>query len=399
MQSRPYVTDAPVRPTFLPFGVPSIGPEEREAMDRVLRSNWIGQGNLCVEFEERVAGYVGSRHAVFVNSATAGLHLALMALGVQPGDEVVTTPMTFVATVNVIEHCGARPVLADIDPVSLNIDPAEIAAKVTSRTKAIMGVHFGGRPFDMEAVRRAVGRDIPIVEDAAHAIGARAAGGRMIGSTGNICVFSFYANKNMTTGEGGMIVTDDGQLAEKMRIMRLHGLSSDAWKRFTSKELNRSLAILPGFKYNSTDMNAALGMVQLRRLEAFLSRRAEIARLYDEQLADIEEIELVPRPDAEGERHALHLYVIKLRLERLALDRNEVVGALRQENIGAGIHYDAVHLHPFYRETYGWLAHDFPIATAESARVLTLPGQPSMSDDDALSVVAGLRRVIAHARK
>lgn len=394
-----YVTESPTRTEFLPFGQPTFGDEERTALLQVLDSRWIGQGKKCVDFEKAVAQYVGAENGVFVNSATAGLHLALMALGVGPGDEVITTPMTFVATVNVIEHCGATPVLADIDPITLNIDPKSVAAKITPRTKAVLGVHFAGRPFDLAAVRQAIGPEIPIVEDAAHGIGGRYPGGGMIGSSGNIVVFSFYANKNMTTGEGGMIVTNDAALAEKMSVMRLHGLSSDAWNRFTSKKLNRSLAILPGYKYNSTDLNAALGLVQLMRLEGFLRRREEIADIFDRELAPFSEFELVPRPNENSERHALHLYVIKLQLDALRIDRNEFVEALREENIGAGIHYDAVHLHPFYHDTYGWRPSDYPVSTAISQRVLTLPGQPAMSDEDAFSVVEGLRRVLRYARR
>jgi dTDP-4-amino-4,6-dideoxygalactose transaminase len=397
--STPYRTESPARTTFLPFGVPTFGEEEREALLAVLDSRWIGQGSLCVDFEQRLARYVGTRHGVFVNSATAGLHLSLMALGVGPGDEVITTPLTFVATVNVIEHCGATPVLADIDARTLNVDPEAVARCVSPKTKAIVGVHFAGRPFDIDGIRRRVGTGIPIVEDAAHAIGGRFAGGKMVGASGNLTVFSFYANKNMTTGEGGMIVTDDADVAERTSIMRLHGLSSDAWKRFTSKKLNRSLAILPGFKYNSTDMNAALGIAQLARLEEFLTRREAIAAAYDRALGDVDEIELIERPNRDGERHALHLYIVKLRLERLTADRNEIVSALREENIGAGIHYDAVHLHPFYRETYCWKPHDFPVATDVSARVLTLPGQPNMTDDDVASVVLALKRVVRHYRR
>jgi len=388
-----YVADAPARTEFLPFGVPSFGQEERDALLGVLDSRWIGQGNLCAEFERRLAAYAGTKEGVFVNSATAGLHLSLMALGVGPGDEVITTPMTFVATVNVIEHCGATPVLADIDPVTLNIDPAEVARAVTPRTKAVIGVHFAGRPFDIDGVRRAAGSNVPIVEDAAHAIGGRMTGGAMVGNSGNPVVFSFYANKNLTTGEGGMIVTDDAEFAERTRIMRLHGLSSDAWNRFTSKSLKRSLAILPGYKYNSTDLNAALGLVQLGRVEGFLERREEIARRYDRELADIAEIETIERPNRDGERHALHLYVVKLRLDRLRVDRNEFVAALREENIGAGIHYDAVHLHPFYRDSYDWKPEDFPVSSSLSQQVLTLPGQPSMSDADVCAVVEAVRRV------
>lgn len=393
MLSTAYTTTTPARASFLPFGVPSIGDEERRAMLEVLDSNWIGQGTRCVDFERDVAKYTGASEGVFVNSATAGLHLSLMAYGVRPGDEVITTPMTFVATVNVIEHCGATPVLADIDPISLNIDPRRVAEKISARTKAVIGVHFAGRPFDMAGIRRAIGDRIPIIEDSAHAIGGRHIGGTMVGSGENLSVFSFYANKNLTTGEGGMVMTNDVEIAERLRIMRLHGLSTDAWRRFTAKELTRSLAILPGYKYNSTDMNAALGIEQLKKLERFLSRREEIAQTYDRELGGVPYLEIVPRPNNDGERHALHLYLVKLNLEHLAVDRNKFVAALREENIGAGIHYDAIHLHPFYHQTYGWTPDDFPIATDVSSRVLTLPGQPAMSDDDVYSVINGVARV------
>lgn len=399
MQSIGPERSAPARREFLPFGAPALGPAERDALLEVLDSGWIGQGRLCAEFERRIAEYVGVEHGVFVNSATAGLHLALLALGVGPGDEVITTPMTFVATVNVIEHCGATPVFADIDPVTLNIDPEGVAGAVTPRTKAVVGVHFAGRPFDLDGVRRAVGPSIPIVEDAAHAIGGRMRGRRMIGASGNIAVFSFYANKNITTGEGGMIVTVDPAVAERTSIMRQHGLSSDAWARYGSKNLNPSLAILPGFKYNSTDLNAALGIAQLARIEAFLARREAIAAAYDRELAGIEEIELIPRPNAEGERHALHLYVIKVRLDRLRVTRDRFVELLREENVGAGVHYAAVHLHPFYRDAYGWLPSDFPAASAASQRVLTLPGQPSMTDDDVAAVVEAVVRIARQHRR
>lgn len=384
---------------FLPFGAPTLGQAERDALVAALDSGWIGQGQLCAQFERRIAEYVGADHAVFVNSATAGLHLALLALGVAPGDEVITTPMTFVATVNVIEHCGAVPVFADIDPVTLNIDPNAVAAAVTPRTKAVTGVHFAGRPFDLDGVRRAVGPSIPILEDAAHAIGGRMREGRMIGASGNVAVFSFYANKNITTGEGGMIVTDDSTIAERTGIMRQHGLSSDAWARYGSKHLNPSLAVLPGFKYNSTDLNAALGIAQLGRIEAFLERREEIAAAYDRELSGVGEIELIPRLNAEGERHALHLYVVKVRLERLRVTRDRFVELLREENVGAGIHYAAVHLHPFYRDAYGWRPNDFPNAAAASQRVLTLPGQPGMSDDDVAGVIAAVTRVARQNRR
>lgn len=361
---------------------------------KVLDSGWIGQGKLCSEFERRIAYYVGVEHGVFVNSATAGLHLALMAHGVQPGDEVITTPMTFVATVNVIEHCGATPVLADIDPLTLNIDPEAVKRAVTPNTKAVIGVHFAGRAFDLDGVRRAVGPSIPIIEDAAHAIGGRLLGGRMIGSSGNLAVFSFYANKNITTGEGGMVLTDDSLVAERMKIMREHGLSSDAWNRFNKKQLQPSVAIMPGFKYNSTDLNAALGIAQLDRIGEFLARREAIANAYDRGLSGIDELEILPRPNANGERHALHLYIVRVKRDRLRVTRNEFVELLRERNIGAGIHYAAVHLHPFYRNAYGWRPEQFPVALEASHEVVSLPGQPGLTEGEVDYVIENIKNIV-----
>ncbi len=386
---------AQIRPDFLPFGTPTLGAAERDAVVKVLESGWIGQGPLCERFEDELAEYVGAKRGVFVNSATAGLHLSLVAAGIGPGDEVITTPMTFVATVNVIEHCGATPVLADIDATTLNLSPTHVANAVTPRTKAVIGVHFGGRAFDLDGVRAAVGDGVAVIEDAAHAIGGRMPLGGMIGSSGNLVVFSFYANKNITTAEGGMIVTNDEAVAERLKIMRLHGLASDAWNRFASKQLTPSLAILPGFKYNSTDLNAALGLAQLNRIEEFLARREAIARAYDAGLSDVEGIELLARPNAHGARHALHLYIVKVKRGRAGLTRDDFVRMLRERNVGAGVHYAAVHLHPFYRNAYGWHPEQFPSALAVSQEVLSLPGQPGMSDGDVQYVIDTVRDIAA----
>ncbi len=386
---------ARIRRDFLPFGTPTLGPAERDAVVKVLESGWIGQGPLCERFENELAEYVGAKHGVFVNSATAGLHLSLVASGIGPGDEVITTPMTFVATVNVIEHCGATPVLADIDATTLNLSPEHVAKAVTPRTKAVIGVHFGGRAFDLDGVRAAVGDGVAVIEDAAHAIGGRMPLGGMIGSSGNLVVFSFYANKNITTAEGGMIVTNDAKVAERLKMLRLHGLPTDAWNRFASKQLTPSLAVLPGFKYNSTDLNAALGLAQLDRIEDFLARREAIARAYDAGLSDVEGIELLSRPNVHGARHALHLYIVKVKRSRNGLTRDDFVAMLRQRNVGAGVHYAAVHLHPYYRDAYGWHPEQFPSALAVSHEVLSLPGQPSMSDDDVHYVIDTVRDIAA----
>lgn len=397
--SVPYQTATPVRSDFLSFGTPSLDGRESVALVDVLNSRWLTQGEVTLAFERAIAEYVGAKEALFVNSCTAGLHLSLIAAGVRPGDEVITTPMTFVATVNVIEHCGGVPVFADVDPATLNITPESVARAVTSKTKAVLGVHFGGRPFDIEGIRKVIPADVAIVEDAAHALGASYPGGKRVGSSGNLVNFSFYANKNLTTGEGGMVVCNDRELADTMRVWRLHGLEVNAWNRYASKAYHRSMASVPGFKYNSTNINAALGLAQLEKFPRFQERREQIAAMYDSLLSDVENVEIVPRLNAGGERHALHLYVVKLNLDALSAGRDEIVVALRQENIGVGVHYDAVHLHPFYANKYGWQPEDFPIAYDISQRVISLPGQPAMSDADVLSVVEGLRKVLAHYRR
>ena len=302
----------PVRERFLPFGAPCLGEEEIAEVVDTLRSGWIGTGPKAQMFEDEFATYVGAKYAVSLNSCTAGLFLSLVALGIGSGDEVITTPLTFAATVNVIEHVGARPVFADIDPTTLNIDSGQVERTINSHTRAILPVHFGGLACDMDSLQAiATKHGIAIIEDAAHATGTRYRG-RMVGSIGKLTAFSFYANKNLTTGEGGMLTTDDTALDEKIRVLRLHGLSRDAWKRFATRRLMKSDIIMPGYKFNMPDLAAAIGIHQLHKQEKFLEVRERYAQIYDAAFESLPVI-LQPRPrDLSFNRHSLHLYLLML---------------------------------------------------------------------------------------
>lgn len=384
----------PVRDALLPFGTPCLGEEEIEEVVRTLRSGWIGTGPKTQQFEQEFAAYVGSKHAVAVNSCTAGLHLSLLTIGVGPGDEVITTPLTFAATANVIEHCGARPIFVDIDPITLNIDPARLEAAITERTRAIIPVHFGGLACDMDRVMQIANRHrLIVIEDAAHAIGTRYRG-RMVGSIGHLTSFSFYPNKNITTIEGGMITTDCDEWAETLQIYRLHGMSSDAWKRYRTRRLTLSDVVLPGYKYNMTDVQASLGIHQLRKLESFLVVRGTYAKLFDEAFVDMEGVSLQPRSADEENRHALHLYVLLVAPDRFTVGRNEIIDALLAENIGAALHYRALHTHPFYQNKYGYQPQDFPNAYRAGDQILSLPLTPMMTRSDVDDVIRAVRKVL-----
>jgi dTDP-4-amino-4,6-dideoxygalactose transaminase len=377
---------------FLVFGKPVLGEEEVEAVADVIRSAWIGTGDRCIEFERAFADHVGASHGIAVSSCTAALHVALVAAGIGPGDEVITTALTFVATAHAIAHAGATPVLADVDRDTLNIDVVDVRRRVTERTRAIIPVHFGGLAVDLAGLR-AIAHDAGavLIEDAAHAVGT-VHEGQPIGATGIAC-FSFYPNKNMTTGEGGMVTTNDDELAERMHVLRLHGLSRDAWERFRSKRVVRSDAIALGFKYNLTDIQAAMGLVQLRKLDSFMEVRRRLAAAYDHELEDIAGLHAQPRPWSDTERHAHHLYVVQVDAAEFGVDRDDLLAALRAENIGAGVHYRAVHLHPYYHKALGLLASDLPVATELSERVLSLPLSAGMTEDDVARVGAALRRI------
>jgi dTDP-4-amino-4,6-dideoxygalactose transaminase len=387
----------PVRDDFLVFGSPFIGQEEIEEVVATLRSAWIGTGPRAHQFEEDFRAYEGARFAAAVSSCTAALHLSLLASGLGPGDEVVTSPMTFCATINAIIHAGARPVLADVDPRTMNLNPQEVERVLTPRTRAIIPVHFAGRSCDMDALGAiARSRRLKIIEDCAHAIETRYRG-IPAGRFGLAGCFSFYATKNVVTGEGGMVITDDEDFASRIRILALHGMTKDAWKRYTDEGFKHYQVVRPGFKYNFTDMQAALGIHQLRRVEAGLKRREEIWRAYDAAFADLPC--QTPAPPEPATVHARHLYTLLLNLEELRVNRDEILDALTRENIGVGVHYIAVHLHPYYRDAYGFQRGDFPAAEGISDRTVSLPLSPKLSDRDVEDVIRAVRRVLLYFKR
>jgi UDP-4-amino-4,6-dideoxy-N-acetyl-beta-L-altrosamine transaminase len=385
-----------VRDEFLPFALPTIEEDEIAEVVDTLRSGWITTGPKVKRFEAAFAEYVGAKHAVAVNSCTAALHIALTAAGIGPGDEVITSPLTFCSTANVVVHLGGTPVFADIGP-DLNIDPDEIVRRITPRTRALVPVHFSGQPCRMDEILSVAHQnELVIVEDAAHAAGAKYRD-QMVGNIGDVTAFSFYAIKNMTTGEGGMITTDDDALAEQMRLLTLHGISRDAWKRYTSEGSWYYEVTCPGYKDNMTDIQAALGIHQLDKLERFLEVRAEYARMYDDAFAQIPEIQAPVVQD--GVRHAWHLYVIQLDVERLTLDRAQFIEALRARNVGTSVHFIPVHLHPYYRERYGYKRGDLPNAERAYDRILSLPLYPRMSKGDVDYVVRAVTEIVGRSRK
>jgi dTDP-4-amino-4,6-dideoxygalactose transaminase len=383
---------APVRNDFLVFGKPCIGEAEIEELLDTVRSGWLGTGPKTRRFEEMFAEYIGIRHAVAVSSCTGALFLSLRVLGIGPGDEVITTPLTFVATANVIVEVGARPVFVDVDPNTGLIDVDGISAAVTSKTRAILPVHLHGRPCDMEGIRAIADKNgLRVIGDAAHAIEA-AWRDRKVGALGDLACFSFYATKNVCTGEGGMVTTDDGQVAARLRTLSLHGLSSDAWQRFGKRGRAVYEAVEVGYKQNLTDMQAALGIHQLSRVERNLERRVDIWRRYHEAFADLRELDR-PTAKVENGRHALHIYALNLRLDRLSVDRVDFVEALQAENIGSGIHYTPVHLQPVYREAFGYVEGDFPHAERTGAATLSLPLSPCLTDQDVDDVISAVHKV------
>lgn len=377
---------------FLPFALPDVSDAEIAEVVDTLRSGWLTYGPKTQRFEAEFAQAVGARHAVALSSCTAGLHLALLAAGIGPGDEVITTPLTFASTVNVIVHVGAQPVLADICADDLNIDPQAVAAKITPRTKALLPVHYGGQPCRLDELLELARRHrLVLIEDAAHATGATYRG-RPIGAIGDAAVFSFYAIKNMTTGEGGMLTTDDDALAEKVRLLRSHGLSADAWKRYSASGSADYEVTVPGFNYRMTDIQAAIGRGQLERLSQINAARARLAARYSQRLADIEEVE-TPRARPEV-GHAWHLYPLRLRPERLRISRDAFAAELRQRGIGTSKHFIPIHYHAYYSEGFGFHKGDFPVAEAEYERLISLPLYPRLTEADVDRVVAAIGEVV-----
>ncbi|MEO8190354.1 MAG: DegT/DnrJ/EryC1/StrS aminotransferase family protein [Acidobacteriota bacterium] len=386
-----------MRKDFLPFARPSIGDEEIAELIDTLKSGWITTGPKVERFTKEFAEYVGGRYAVPVSSATGGLHVALLALGVGPGDEVITTPMTFVATLNTIVHCGAVPVLVDIDRATLNIRVGEIEKKITPRTKAILPVHYVGQAADLDPILEiAARRGVAVLEDAAHAVGSEYRG-RKIGSFPTTSIFSFHPNKNMTTGEGGMVVTSDEAVFEKASLLKFHGMDREAWKRFAKAGSPRYDVALPGFKYNMMDIQAALGLHQLKKLEGFLVERERLARRYDSALGGVAGL-ILPKPVPYPVRHAWHLYTPLVDVDRLRIGRDQFMAELKARNIGTGLHYTAAHEFSYYAERFGWRPDDFPDAHFVSERIVSLPLFPGLTDEDQDDAIDAIRHVLTAFR-
>ena len=385
-----------MRKTFLPFSPPALGEEEIAAVSEVLRSTWITTGPKTQQFEQEFARLIGAPGTLALNSCTAALHTALVALGIGPGDEVVTTPMTFAASVNVIEHVGARPVLVDVQPDTLNIDPLKIETVISGKTRAVIPVHYTGHPADMEPILQIADRHhLAVLEDAAHALPATYKG-KPIGSGSNPVAFSFYATKNLTTAEGGML-TGTPKFLDKARVISLHGMSRDAWKRYDKGGSWFYEVVLPGFKYNMTDIQAAIGLIQLKRLEAFQSRRQQIVEVYNTAFSNVEALE-IPRvsPDVVP---AWHLYVLRLNLEQLTIDRGAFIDELNRRNIGTSVHFIPVHIHPYYRDKYGYKPTDFPVAFQNYQRLISLPLHPRLEDSDVEDVIGAVLDVVRQHRR
>lgn len=380
-----------MRDEFLVFGSPLIGQEEMDEVAAVLRSGWVGTGPRVARFEREFAAYQGVEHVAAVNSCTAALHLSLLAAGLGPGDEVITTALTFCATVNAIIHAGARPVLADVDPRTMNLDPERVREKITPRTRAILPVHFAGRPCAMDRLMALAGEHgLTVIEDCAHAIETEHHG-RKAGTFGRFGCFSFYVTKNLITGEGGMVLCPDHDTVCRIKTLALHGMSCDAWKRFSDSGYKHYFVTQPGFKCNMMDLQAALGIHQLARLEACHRRRAEIWETYGRELAGLPLA--LPAPPAPDTRHAYHLYTVLVD-PAAPVTRDGFLEGMTRRRIGVGVHYLSIPEHPYYREAYLWRPEDYPHAMDIGRRTVSLPLSAKLTDRDVADVVAAVRETL-----
>ncbi|MAZ77924.1 MAG: UDP-4-amino-4,6-dideoxy-N-acetyl-beta-L-altrosamine transaminase [Legionellaceae bacterium] len=378
---------------FLPFAKPDISQAAIDEVVACIKSGWLTTGPRTKQFESDLETYLGAPYTLCLSSATAGLHLSLLALNLKPGDEVITTPMTFAATLNTIILAGGKPVLVDVEPGTYNIDVKKIAEAVTEKTRVIMPVHFAGLPVDLDPLYDiAKKHGLRVIEDAAHAIGAEYKKQR-IGSFGDTQVFSFHPNKNMTTGEGGCITTRDDKITKQMMLMRFHGMDREAWNRFGKSGKQDYQIVFPGLKYNMMDMQAALGIHQLKRLDSFIDKRQQLVKRYYEKLAGWDAWQLPSTPDYEH-RHAWHLFAPLINPEKAGMTREMFMEKMKEQNIGTGLHYHAVHLYPYYREHFGFKPGDFPHAETIGERVVSLPLFPSMTEDEQDRVIDAMRRVI-----
>jgi dTDP-4-amino-4,6-dideoxygalactose transaminase len=386
-----------MRETFLDYNRPDVTEAEVEAVADAVRSFWLTRGPRVGQFEAALAAYLHAPHVVAVSSCTAALHLALVAAGVGPGDEVVTTPLTFAASVNVIIHAGATPVLADVDPATGLLDPVAAEAAVTERTRAVLPVDYAGFAVDVDAFRALTApRGLALVEDAAHAMATRYRG-RRVGEDGHWTAFSFYATKNLATGEGGALVCPDAEQADRVRVLSAHGMTKNAWNRYSETGSWYYEILAAGFKYNMTDLQAALGLVQLSRLESLQARRAAIAAVFNAGFADNAALETPVTPP--GVDPAWHLYPLRLREEALTINRDQFFEELKARRIGCSVHFIPIHFHPYYRDRYGWRAGAYPHAESYFRREISLPLYPSMTDADAQDVVEAVNEVVMQHRR
>lgn len=384
----------PVRDNFLVFGSPAIGEDEINEVVSCLRSGWLGTGPRVAQFEKDFAAYklVDNTHVAAVNSCTAALHISMIASGIGPGDEVITTPMTFCATVNAIIHSGATPILADIDPLTLNINPEMIEAAITPHTRAILPVHFAGRPCEMDAIMTIADKHgLKVIEDCAHAIETEYKG-KKAGTIGNFGCFSFYVTKNIVTGEGGMVLARNLKDIERIKILALHGMSKDAWSRFSDAGYKHYQVVECGFKYNMMDLQAAIGIHQLKRIKSYRERREEIWSLYMDKLSGLPIT--LPAPVNEDQVHAFHLFTLQIDDDECGISRDEFLSGMTKQNIGIGVHYMSIPEHSYYQQHYGWVPEKFQNAMNVGRKTVSLPLSPALTDNDVNDVIEAVRNLL-----
>ncbi|MHB8163117.1 MAG: DegT/DnrJ/EryC1/StrS family aminotransferase [Methanoregula sp.] len=377
---------------FLVFGAPAIEQPEIDEVIDCMNKGWLGTGPKVAQFEKDFAAYKGVPYSAAVNSCTAALHLSLLAAGLGPGDEVITTPMTFCATVNTIIHTGATPVLADVDLKTMNIDPKHIKEKISEKTKAILPVHFAGRSCDMDPIMKiAKEYNLKVIEDCAHAIETEYHG-KKAGTFGNFGCFSFYTTKNVVTGEGGMVITNDEEAISRIKIMALHGMNKDAWKRFSDEGYKHYLVVEAGYKYNMMDIQAAMGIHQLERVENNWIRRIEIWKRYQEAFCDLP-VE-IPAPFEPNTRHALHLYTLMIDEKKTGISRDRFLDAMTMEGVGVGVHYLSIPEHPYYQKTFRWNPDDFPNAKKIGRETVSIPLSAKLSNSDIARITHSVKKII-----
>lgn len=386
------ITDNAIRDSFLVFGAPAIGDDEINEVVASMKSGWLGTGPKVAQFEREFAAYKNATHVAALNSCTAALHLSILAVGIKPGDEVITTPMTFCATVNAIIHAGATPVLVDVNPKTMNIDPEQIEAKITRKTRAILPVHFAGRPCNMDAIMGIATRHhLKVIEDCAHAIETEYKE-QKAGTFGDFGCFSFYVTKNIVTGEGGMVLAQREEDIARIKVLGLHGMSKDAWKRFGDEGYKHYQVVACGYKYNMMDLQAGIGIHQLRRIEPYWLRRREVWEQYNKAFSDLP-IGL-PTDPAPNTRHAYHLYTVLIDEAKTGISRDAFLDAMTKKNIGVGVHYLSIPEHPYYQKTFGWKPEDFPNAMRVGRLTVSLPVSAKLTDEDVEDVISAVKSSI-----